>query len=183
MSTDHATVKICLFPGCEYRRSRKGLCDSHYRQQRSGKPLTPLYTTRRKAGTPPRIEYDEMPCPVIGLDGPCHVFKFGKDSNGYGSARVNGRKASVHKYLWEQVNGPVPDGLELDHRCMVRACCNIKHLRAVTHQVNATENLSAPPKWKMNAAKTHCVNGHEFTPENTRLDSGGWRVCKTCGKI
>jgi hypothetical protein len=35
-----------------------------------------------------------------------------------------------------------------------------------------------------NAAKTHCVNGHEFTPENTRLIGGrhGYpiRRCITC---
>jgi len=32
----------------------------------------------------------------------------------------------------------------------------------------------------LNAQKTHCVHGHEFTPENTYLDDGGWRQCRTC---
>jgi hypothetical protein len=28
--------------------------------------------------------------------------------------------------------------------------------------------------------KSHCVNGHEFTPENTRINSAGYRDCRTC---
>lgn len=28
--------------------------------------------------------------------------------------------------------------------------------------------------------KTHCYQGHAYTPENTKLDSRGYRVCKTC---
>jgi hypothetical protein len=34
----------------------------------------------------------------------------------------------------------------------------------------------------MNTGKTHCKNGHEFTPENTRVSSQGYRTCKTCQK-
>lgn len=34
----------------------------------------------------------------------------------------------------------------------------------------------------VNAAKTHCKHGHEFTPENTRLDRGGYRCCRTCDR-
>jgi hypothetical protein len=32
----------------------------------------------------------------------------------------------------------------------------------------------------VNARKTHCVNGHAFTPENTRVNSDGSRHCKAC---
>lgn len=31
----------------------------------------------------------------------------------------------------------------------------------------------------VNAAKTHCIHGHEFTPENT-LPNQGARKCRTC---
>jgi len=32
----------------------------------------------------------------------------------------------------------------------------------------------APPR------KTHCIHGHELTPENTGRQSGGGRYCKRC---
>jgi hypothetical protein len=39
---------------------------------------------------------------------------------------------------------------------------------------------------KKRREKTHCKNGHEFSPENTRIDGNGkyqWRVCKSCHRI
>ena len=32
----------------------------------------------------------------------------------------------------------------------------------------------------MNAAKTHCPKGHEFTPENTFVPRTGGRRCRIC---
>jgi hypothetical protein len=29
-------------------------------------------------------------------------------------------------------------------------------------------------------AKTSCINGHQYTPENTRINSKGYRECWTC---
>lgn len=34
-----------------------------------------------------------------------------------------------------------------------------------------------------NAAKTHCVNGHEFTPENTIVRKNGGRKCRICQRV
>lgn len=31
-------------------------------------------------------------------------------------------------------------------------------------------------------AATHCVHGHEFTPENTRWNEEGWRACRACSR-
>ena len=33
------------------------------------------------------------------------------------------------------------------------------------------------------ALKTHCYVGHEYTPENTRVDNRGYRFCRTCARI
>lgn len=32
------------------------------------------------------------------------------------------------------------------------------------------------------AATTHCVHGHEYTPENTLLNGYGWRYCRECNR-
>ena len=33
-----------------------------------------------------------------------------------------------------------------------------------------------------NKEKTHCVHGHEYTPENTMLRGNGKRVCRICDR-
>jgi len=38
-----------------------------------------------------------------------------KDSYGYWKISKNGKQVHVHKYVWELINGPVPDGYELHH--------------------------------------------------------------------
>ncbi len=171
----------CKFPRCEHYAAGNGLCDGHYRQQRLGKELTPLYETQRRKHTPPRIICDEAPCPRSDLIGPCHIFRGEKDDGGYGRVRIDGRDKGVHVICWErEKGGSVAKGMEIDHQCRVRACCNTDHLREVTGHVNKTENVVGS-FWMLNAAKTHCPRGHEYTPENTyRYPSG--RECKTCKK-
>ncbi len=30
--------------------------------------------------------------------------------------------------------------------------------------------------------KSHCANGHEYTTDNSGVDSAGWRFCRTCNR-
>src|SRR5262245_43315489 len=34
----------------------------------------------------------------------------------------------VHRVMWEEANGPDPDGMVVAHLCGVRLCCNPEHL-------------------------------------------------------
>lgn len=170
--------RVCDFPGCGRKHSSQGLCGMHDRQRSKGEELRPIRYQRKK-GSPPEIEYDEVDCPVPGLIGPCHVFRRKKNKCGYGVVVANGRSTLVHRYVWEQVHGAIADGMEIDHRCRVRDCCNTNHLREVTHQVNTTENVIGS-RWKLNQAATHCIRGHEFTEENTYRDKDGHRGCREC---
>lgn len=104
----------------------------------------------------------------------CHVWTGYLNNAGYGMARAYGRKQLTHRVVWEYKNGPVPEGLQLDHICRNKACCNPEHLRAVTAQVNtlASDNLCA-----VNARKTHCPKcGGEYDARNKR----GARFCRAC---
>jgi len=62
----------------------------------------------------------------------------GRMGSGYGRARSRGEffGRAAHRMVWEAFNGPVHDGLELDHRCRFRLCCNEAHLELVTRSEN-----------------------------------------------
>ena len=56
--------------------------------------------------------------------------------DGYGRLWVRAGRPGVlaHRFSWELVNGPVPEGKELDHLCWVKHCVNPDHLRAITRK-------------------------------------------------
>ena len=88
-------------------------------------------------------------------------------SGGYAKIKVGEKHTLGHIVSYEAHHGPVPEGLELDHKCRNRACVNPDHVEAVDHRINM---IRSPITFAgINAAKTHCVNGHSFTEENTYL--------------
>lgn len=100
--------------------------------------------------------------------------------DGYGRVRVDGIRKPAHRYAWELANRAVPDGQVMDHLCRNRACCNPAHLEPVDNRTNL---LRGDTHAAANAAKTRCVRGHEFTEENTYVDSLGKRICRKCRQI
>lgn len=92
-----------------------------------------------------------------------------------GYASFKGRCA--HKQYFEYFIGPVPNGLDLDHLCRNRRCCNPHHLEPVTRRENLLRGKTIASK---NALKTVCVKGHALTDDNIyrRKD----RVCRACRK-
>lgn len=83
----------------------------------------------------------------------------------------------AHRWSYEHFVGPIPDGLTLDHLCRVTMCVNPDHLEPVTLQENILRSDNPPAQ---NARKTHCIHGHEFTPENTKVAKDGHRACRAC---
>jgi len=66
-------------------------------------------------------------------------------SNKYGHTKIKipgFRRKYLHVMMWEQRNGPVPEGKELDHTCKNPRCCNPDHLEPVTNQINVYRGKS-----------------------------------------
>jgi hypothetical protein len=107
----------------------------------------------------------------IDASGDCWMWLGPTERGGYGMVTFKGRGAIAHRVTYELLVGPIPEGLYLDHLCRVRACVNPAHLEPVTQAENNR---------RAGLAKTHCINGHEYTPENTYRRPRGVRECRTC---
>ena len=103
--------------------------------------------------------------------------------SGYGRVWWRGQKHYAHRAVFLDNGGVIPDGLELDHLCRVRRCVNPAHLEAVTRSENVRRGLAGEVVAKTQRAKTHCLNGHEFTDENTTVTKQGWRSCRECHRV
>ncbi len=96
---------------------------------------------------------------------------------------MDSRHYGAHVISWMIANGPVPDGFWVLHRCNNGQCVNPVHLYLGDNSRNVLDQVEAGTH--NNARKTHCKNGHEFTPENTRRVSTRptRRICRTCEGI
>lgn len=56
---------------------------------------------------------------------------------GYGVFRhPTGKQVLAHRYAWESIRGPIPEGLMVLHRCGVALCVRPSHLYLGTHAEN-----------------------------------------------
>lgn len=125
-----------------------------------------------------RVQRDRLPrfARLVKQVGDCHEWIGHRTPDGYGWAFVLRKQVLAHRYFYERLVGPIPEGLTLDHLCRNRACVNPAHLEPVTLRVNILRGMAVSA---VNARKTHCSQGHELSGDNIRPYRGR-RVCRTC---
>ena len=111
----------------------------------------------------------------------CWLWTASRTPDGYGKLKVAGRWGRAHRVAYEQLVGPIPDGLQIDHLCRVRHCVNPAHMEPVTCRENLMRGDTVTAR---NAAKTHCPQGHPLEAGNLGLSElrRGKRACLICSR-
>lgn len=153
--------------------------------RRDGSPFQPQVQRKRfrRQSVAQRLENYIMPEPNTG----CWLWTGPVDHNGYGFININYHHVRAHRAVYEVLGGKtIPIGLSLDHLCRQPSCVNPDHLEPVTHQENMARSRGKEGRRSgyYLAIRTHCKNGHEFTPENTHHRPGQKaRRCRMCERI
>jgi hypothetical protein len=86
----------------------------------------------------------------------------------------------VHHLVLQAFAGPRPEGTEACHNDGNPANNRLHNLRWDTHLANIGDMIRhGTASWQN---QTHCVNGHEYTPETTKLNAQGARICVRCAR-
>jgi hypothetical protein len=79
----------------------------------------------------------------VDKTGDCWVWQGTKTTRGYGIKIIDHRSFYTHRLVWEVFNGrPIPEGMEICHRCDNPPCCNPEHLFVGTHNDNMQDAIN-----------------------------------------
>ncbi|QHJ79568.1 MAG: HNH nuclease [Caudoviricetes sp.] len=79
-------------------------------------------------------------------------------NDGYRQVSVSPKRIMEHRVIWEMHNGPIPDGMQIDHINHVRDDNRIENLRLVTGKDNSRNK-------KLNRRNTSGFTGVQFNKE------------------
>jgi hypothetical protein len=106
------------------------------------------------------------------LEGECWIWNGRLNRGAYGDVKrtVDGRTRHIkaHRWIYTQLVGPIPEGMQLDHLCRNRACVNPDHLEPVTNFENAIRGDAARKLSLEAALDVHRLRGVASGPEVAR---------------
>lgn len=177
--TDREQLIECSVAGCgrELFSQKSGLCRPHYRRlQKYGNVESGPKIVDRSMSTEDRFWSKVVPT------GFCWEWT-GRTQKRTGHGRFSPTHSTTigaHRFAYELLVGPVPDGQQLDHLCRNPPCVNPDHLEPVTARENVLRGFGITAD---QSRRIRCPAGHEYTPENTRVSKRGFRNCRACARV
>jgi hypothetical protein len=180
MAGRSGSVRLCVLSDCLGKHEARGYCAKHYqRLKKYGDPLL---------GRPKAQSLDEAFELYTEEQGDCLVWTGHFDAKGYGRISYQGTEQQAHRVAWERENGPLAEGLLVDHKCHNPPCVRVTHLRPATHKQN-NENVRGPRKdsktgvlgvsWHKASQKYRAQVRHN----GVNLDFGGYDSIQEAGDV
>ena len=150
-------IRKCSVDGCSEKHHARDYCTKHYyRWKRNGDPLNPgkyaLHSSPEDSFAA-RTEWKQG----------CLIWTASNVPSGYGIIYLPGQKSMyAHRYAWERANGPIPDGMQVDHICWNTSCVNLDHLRLASQSQN-NANRKGPERRSKSGVRNVSRNGDGWT--------------------
>jgi hypothetical protein len=127
------TKSICSVNDCTNPSRSRGFCTKHYERFRThGDP----HTTHRYYKSDPLARFMSK---VAVVPDACHEWQGGRFGSGYGNFTIDGKGRIASRRLFEHLNGPIPEGIQVRHKCDNPPCVNIDHLELGTQLDNSRD--------------------------------------------
>ena len=78
----------------------------------------------------------------VQVQGECWVWTSRINAGGYGEFKHGGSKHKAHRWIWQALNGDLPQDVVIDHLCRNRACVRPAHLEPTTNEENVRRGIN-----------------------------------------
>jgi hypothetical protein len=112
-------MRTCSFDGCGRKHDSRGLCKTHIKQLKEGRPLTPVKE---------RLPDAERFWSHVDKQQKCWLWTSEINSWGYARFNIAGGRVYAHRHAYEILVGTIPEGFAVAHQCRNKICCNPEHL-------------------------------------------------------
>jgi hypothetical protein len=87
-----------------------------------------------------------------------------------------GRLVMLHRLEWEKINGQIPAGYEVNHKCGNRECSNVNHMELLTRKEHATKDNAFRYSNKSAEVLVYCLANPHLTQREVAEIFG---ICQT----